>query len=661
MVDLAAEINDCPSVAGFNHTFICALKVNMSLDASIMRTFATRRLGGIWAFSALALLGLTTSLLAADTPPTADALIAAAKQATGGPAWDKIVTWHEKDVVLAGGLTGTAEAWADFPTLHNSGSYKVGPASGGSGWDGTRVWTTDSSGEVRIESSEESVADATQDAYRSAYAFFFPGRFPDSREYAGPRQADGKTFEAVKLTPKGADPFEIWIDPASHRIARAVQLTGAHPQTFILSEYAPFGGIIVPRKIITRVAHDPKFDIVSEATSIEFTGPEAPNRYAPPPPPADTAQWPPGKDSVTIPFRLLNNHIYIDAAINGHPPVPFVFDTGATNVISVATAKQSGVSVEGALPQSGFGNDVESTGLAKVKSVSLGGLSLPDQVFTTEGSAGWTAVEGIDSGGLVGYEFAKRTVLTIDYANRTMTFTKPTAFHPPDGVTPVSFAFSDHIPMIPAQLDGIAGEFELDTGSRGALTVMAPFATAHGLISQDHAKVSGTVGYGVGGPAKALLGRAGQLTIGSVMIHGPITEFVTNKSGGGNETHTAGNIGGDILKRFTVTLDYAHQLAWFQPNALNDQPEVFDRSGLWIDRSRDGDIGIADVTTESPAAKAGLVTGDEIVSINGKPARDTALYDLREEFKGAVGTKFDLVVQGKAGRKDVALVLADQV
>ena len=611
--------------------------------------------------SLLLILSFPAAIFGADAPPTADDLISAAKKSMGGPAWDQIVTWHEKDKGTAGGLTGTAESWIDFPTMHNSGGFVLQALSGGSGWDGTQVWTTDSSKEVRIEASQESVAQAMQDAYRNSYAFFFSGRYPDTREYAGTRKADGKTYEAVKVTPKDADPFEIWFDPATHRIDREVQLTGAQPHTFLLSDYAPVGGIIAPHKSIDRVANDPKFDIVLEATSIELLGPEPIDRYAPPPPPVNTAQFPAGQDSVTMPFRLLNNHIYLDASINGHAPIPFMFDTGATNVIDDDTAKSVGVTVKGALPGGGFGDKIVPSGIAKVKSVSLGGLTLPDQVFTTESSPGWIAVEGIKSGGLVGYEFAKRTVLTIDYAKRTMTFTKQTVFHPPDGVTPVSFTFSDHTPMLPALLDGISGEFELDTGSRGALTLMAPFVQANGLIDRYHATVSGTVGYGVGGPAKALLGRAGTLTIGPVTINGPVTEIATNKSGGGNETHTAGNIGGDILKRFTVTLDYAHRLVWFQPNAANDQPEIYDRSGLWISRAVDGGIEISDVTTNGPGAKAGLVVGDEILTIDGKPAKAIAIYDLRENFKGAVGTTFKLEVKGKSGRKDVSLTLADQV
>ena len=70
---------------------------------------------------------------------------------------------------------------------------------------------------------------------------------------------------------------------------------------------------------------------------------------------------------------------------------------------------------------------------------------------------------------------------------------------------------------------------------------------------------------------------------------------------------------------------------------------------------------MADVSSQSAAAGAGLAPGDEIVSVNGKPATDVALYDLREAFKGPVGATFTLQVNAKAGARTVTLVLADQV
>jgi hypothetical protein len=605
-----------------------------------------------------------TLAAAAGSEPSADkaeALIDAAKQAMGGPAWDQAVTWHETGKVSVGGLSGSYESWEDLSSLHNAGGYVLGPDSGSAGWDGKQAWTTDSSKEVRIETSGETVAQAVQDAYRSGYGFFFPRRFPATHDYVGPRKDHGKTYEAVKIIPAGAEPFEVWFDPATHLIDRVVQLTGAHPHSFLLSDFSRFNGLLVPKKTIDRVGGDPKYDTVASVAAIVLSGPENPSRYAPPPPPPNTAQWPAGKDSVTVPFRLLNNHIYVEASINGSAPLPFVFDTGATDILQASAAKRLGIAVEGALPGSGAGDKMEEFGFAKVKSVSLGGLTLPDQLFGTETSPAWVAVEGVDSSGLLGYEFAKRAVLSIDYAQRTMTFTKMEVFHPPANAAAIPFTFQSHIPMVTATLDGFTGEFMIDTGARSALTLMHPFAAANGLVGKYHATRSATIGYGVGGPVTALLARSGKLNLGPVTIEAPVTEILTDKAGIAAAARTAGNIGGDVLKRFTVTLDYAHHTLWLQPNQLAAQREVFDRSGLWIARAKDGGIDVVGVSAESAGAGAGLVAGEEILSVNGKNARDVALPELREEFKSAVGTAFKLRVKGKNGERTLSVALADQI
>jgi hypothetical protein len=111
----------------------------------------------------LTLAFLATPADAAE-PASAEALIEAAKQAMGGPAWDTIVTWHETGTGTDGGLDGSYEFWADLPSLRNNFSYVLGPSTGGSGWDGSHAWTIDSGKEVRIEASEEATAQAIQDA-----------------------------------------------------------------------------------------------------------------------------------------------------------------------------------------------------------------------------------------------------------------------------------------------------------------------------------------------------------------------------------------------------------------------------------------------------------------------------------------------------------------
>lgn len=610
---------------------------------------------------ALTALGVAANPASAADAPDPGTLIEAAKQAMGGAAWDTTRVWHESGEVTSGGLAGHYESWENLESLHNTGRFKLGPVSGSSGWDGTQAWTTDTTGEVRIETSREAIAQAIQDAYRGGYGFFFPQRFESTREYVGERSVDGANYQAIKVTPQGAEPFEVWFDPNTHLVAREVQLTGAQPHTFIFSDFQRIDGLLLPKQTIDRVGGNAKYDTVLTADSIRLGDPEQTDRYVPPPPPPNSAQWPAGKDRVSLPFRLLNNHIYVEASINHKPPQEFVFDTGATDVLDVAAAQRFDIPIQGALPGGGFGDKIEDFGLANVKSVSLGGLTLPDQVFGTMHSSDWIAVEGANSAGLLGYEFVKRAVLSIDYAHRTLTFIKQTAFQPPKGAVAIPFTFSEHIPMVSGTLDGFPGEFEIDTGSRGALAVMAPFASAHGLIDKYHATHSATVGYGVGGPSRALLARAGVLTLGSVSIDAPVAEITTDKGGAAEAARIAGNIGGDLLKRFTLTLDYAHQTLWLQPNALAATPEIFDRSGLWISRAADGGIAIADVATGSAAAAVRLAVGDEILSINGRPARSIELYALRERFKGPVGTQFTLRLHSDHGDRTVVLTLEDQV
>ena len=638
--------------------------------------------------------GAPASAAPATMPTTAasaraTALIEAAKQAMGGAAWDAVVTWHETGALTGGGLTGAYESWEDLRSLDETSVFTLGPTSGSQGWDGKRSWTTDVTKEVRIETSDEAISQTVQDAYRSGYAFFFAQRFASTREYVGTKAADGIEYPVVKITPQGAEPFEVWFDPKTHLITREVQLTGAQPHSFLLADYARLdgpqvGALTVPRKIIDRVGGDPKFDLVTTTKNISLAGPEPTSRYEPPPPPVNSAQWPAGKDSVEIPFRLLNNHIYVDASIDGKPPLPFLFDTGATDLLDAGAAKKLGIPMEGALPGGGFGDKIEAFGFAKVKSVSLGGLTLPDQVFGALDLEALAAVEDVDAGGILGYEYVKRAVLTIDYAQRRMTFTKAAAFKPPQGAVAVPFTFDGHIPIVTGTIDGANGEFEIDTGSRGPLTLMAPFAARHDLIALYHATHRATVGFGVGdhhrlphwlGDVLGTFGIAGTFGVdlffvisgfvifeSAVRIDAPVAELTTDTGGGAQEPRMAGNIGGDLLKRFTVTLDYAHQTLWLEANALAAQPEVFDRSGLWIARAKDGEIAVADVAADSAATASGIASGDEILGVNGRSVKSVRLYDLREELKGPVGTRFDLRVKAPNGpERTVVLVLKEQI
>lgn len=603
----------------------------------------------------------TTASMAADNPSAkADQLLAAAKQATGGAAWDKLKTLDDQGRLTASGLDGTYDTVVDLRHVLDVQKFALGPASGSQGWDGKTAWSTDASGQVRVEEGQEAIAAGVEQAYRSAYAFFWPARWPATRAYVGDRQADGVTYDAVKITAKGAEPFELWFDRTTHRIARQVDLTGTQPHTQIMTDYRAVGDVMLPFTNRDTMGEE-KFDMVALTAAMTPGGTLPAKRFGPPPPSKEADPFPAGQTQVVLPFTLANNHIYLEASINGRKQL-FLFDTGAAALLDESHATALGIKSEGALPGGGFGEGTSSMGLAKVEAVDLGGFKLGNQVFTTLDDAIFAKVEGVDAAGILGYEVPKRAVMVIDYAKGVMTLIKPSAFKPPADAVAVPFKFDEHIPMVEATIDGIKGEFEIDTGARSALTVMGPFAEANHLTERYHATRSATAGYGVGGPAKELLARAGELKIGGITLKQPVTLIAGGKRGAGAAARTAGNIGGDLLRRFTVTLDYGHQVIYLQPNAAFDTADLFDRSGLWLMHEPDGSVSIADVTSGSGGEAAGLKVGDHIVGVDGAQAGDLKLSDLRDKLKGTPGTKVTFAVSHDGGDpKDVTVTLSDLI
>jgi predicted aspartyl protease len=609
---------------------------------------------------------LSAALLAILWPATSFAedtdqvqlIIAASKAATGGATWDQVKTWRETGKITLGGLEGTYEAWFDFPDVRTALTFTLGPAKGAQGWNGKESWSTDASNQLRVETSQEAIANAVKSAYQGVHSFYFPGRYPAELKYGGAKDNDGNPCDVIVCKPKDSDPFEVWFDQTTHYLVKMVDLTGEQPQTTYFSDFRQFKALTIPFKTKVSIG-DPKYDSAVESQEIELNGTVAAERFDPPKQVVDGLVFPTGKELVSIPFRLVNNHIYLSASLDGKRYDNIVFDTGATNVVSAAAAKSAGIKTEGALPGGGFGENVAAFGLARIAVTDIGGVQLKDQVFTVIDLGNLSRVEGMEEDGLLGYEIARRGVVTIDYATNTLTVMKPEDFHPSEKAVKIPFKFNSHVPMVDAEIDGIPGEFQIDTGARSSISIMHPFAVSNHLLEKYQAKTEVIAGYGLGGPARALLIRPQTLKIGSIEIKEPIGLIELGEKGVAASTQTAGNLGAGILKRFTVILDYEHQVLYLEPNANFAVPDVFDRSGLWCMQDEAGGLQIVDVVKNSPADKAGLQAGDHILGLDGTAITGAQIIDLRSKLKEAPGTKVTLQVDGKAGKREVSLTLAE--
>ncbi len=620
---------------------------------------------GMTLFLALAIAGLAATKAAAAEPAgskTADpaGILSKVKQATGGDAWDAIRTDHVKAKLTTGGMDGTIEAWDDVLKGRFVDHVALGPVTQTQGFDGGIVWSQDTSKQVRKEEGGDEREGTANEAYRRSLSYWYPDRRPGTLEYAGLKEEGGRQFQVVRITPKDGRPFDLWIDAATFLPDHVVEKMAIETRTTYLSDYRPVEGVKVPFAIRSTNG-ETRYDQIIALESIEFNRPVEEAAFAMPAPPPPDYAFAPGKTSTTVPFELINNHIYVQAKLNGQGPFRLLCDTGGANIVTPDLAQKLGLKTEGALQGRGVGEKSEDVGLTKVEKVQVGDVTVDNQVFAVYPLATFASVEGVSSSGLIGYEVFKRFVVRVDYEKGLLTFTEPAAFTYTGKGTAVPFKFNAHIPQVDGAIDGIAGKFDIDTGSRASLSLLAPFAEKNRLKDRYAAKVEGVTGWGVGGPARSQVTRAKELRLGDVKIASPVTELSLQKEGAFVDPYVAGNVGAGVLKRFNITFDYRNQKLFFEPNANFSRPDVFDRSGMWLN-SAGSAFEIVDVIAGGPADKAALHAGDRIVAVDGKQAEIIALPDLRARFRNdGPGTRIRLKVQSGDATREVVMTLRDLV
>ncbi len=587
-------------------------------------------------------------------------ILAKVKAASGGAAWDAIRTARTKAALSIGGLTGTAEAFDDVIAGRYVDRFQLGPMSGAEGFDGTVAWSQDASGQSRAEEGGDARLGAANESYRRAYGFWHPDRWPARIEDAGTQQENGRQFLVVRITPKGGRPFDLWIDATTMLIDRTVEKTAIETRTTFASDYRTVDGVKIAFAVRSTNG-DARYDQRAAVESVEFNVPVEDAAFKVPAPPPPDFSLAGGKTSTTVPFELINNHIYVDVTLNGKGPYRLMCDTGGANIVTPELAQELGLSSQGAFEGRGVGEKSEDVGVTKVGKVQIGDATITNQVFMVFALGPFGAVEGVPSLGLVGYEVFKRFVATVNYEKGLLTLSLPSAFKYNGTGTVVPFTFNGHVPQVEGALDGIAGRFDIDTGARNSVSILAPFAEQHGLRERYGATVAAVTGWGVGGPARGLVTRAKTLRLGTLEVAGPVVDLSQQKKGAFVDPYVAGNVGGGVLKRFNVTFDYGSQRLIFEPNANNARPDTYDRTGMWINRGSEG-FEVMDVVAGGPAEVAGVKVGDRITAIGGTPAGRLSLPVVRERFRNeAVGTTIRLAVQRDGTSSNLKLVLRDLV
>lgn len=331
---------------------------------------------------------------------------------------------------------------------------------------------------------------------------------------------------------------------------------------------------------------------------------------------------------VEIPFDNYNNLVVIKGVVNNRLPLNFIFDTGVhTSIITdKSLSDMMEVKYDRMYTMSGIGEHKQfnvylangvSVDFPELAGRSLNMLVLEEDYLLLRNYLG-TPVHGI-----LGTDMLQNLVTTIDYESRKLIFQTPESFKPPKRAIGIPIVIHDSKPYIILPVTLLNGtkldaKLLIDTGASHAL-LLELFAEPKIKIQDNF--INTVLGRGLAGTIEGWIGRVNKVDIGNTSFKNVLTFFTDTNSYNKNYVLAGrnGTIGGDLLGRFKVTIDYARQMVYFERNASYKLPFEYNMAGFDIVGSGDlfEKIEIVNVIEKSPAYISGMRVGDVIIQING--------------------------------------------
>ena len=330
-------------------------------------------------------------------------------------------------------------------------------------------------------------------------------------------------------------------------------------------------------------------------------------------------------DSLRVPFHFVANQVRLDAMINGSGPFHLILDTGmpTSGVLLLESERVSGLRLEDSgqrVRLAGAGGDgatMEAL-MASGVSVEMGDLKLaPGSALVVPRPRGFsTSIDGAIGGALF-FDY----IVRIDREHERLDVLPPGTWTPPEGASIVPLDRQNGMIFVDVKV-AVGAEEPLDAHvvvDLGAGHAISLNTREDGRFAPPKGSIDSPLGRGMAGVVLGKSGRVRRLEIGSFAFENVLASFPIEKHQrpGGADFHD-GNLGEEILKRFTVTFDYAGKRMALEKGTGFDEPFEHEMLGCGLEWEQDDTLTVHDVLPDSPAASAGLKDGDRLLSIDGR-------------------------------------------
>lgn len=357
---------------------------------------------------------------------------------------------------------------------------------------------------------------------------------------------------------------------------------------------------------------------------------------------------------VEVPFRTGENAIIVDAVVN-KIPVSLMFDTGFAGGVDVDNTINLG-KPSGTITLRDFVRETQAP-TVKLTSLKLGSQSIDpeglDAVLTPP--ADYSFAYGTHVDGIMGFSVIKHNITEINFEKSKFIF------------YPKSFDITKRVPdnkrtfllkMLPTGHSSI----ELQVGAPGGRTMTLALDTGNAFYATTHRDVLERVGLWDGREAKfgSLAGVASgavdswnvkmpPLTIFGVPVAQSVWDVIDLPS---SSADSDGTVGYGFLKNFNIIIDYERRRVWLENFTGKVENEAPGETGISAGYSPSRKtVIVARVSPDSPAAKAGLKDGDELLSVDGLDLSREGYRKMRLLLEGPVGSKVKLAVSRNGSLK----------
>ena len=263
-----------------------------------------------------------------------------------------------------------------------------------------------------------------------------------------------------------------------------------------------------------------------------------------------------GPDKRTVvPFELVRNGLFFQVRVGDSGPFWFSLDSGsAATYIDRAVARRLGLKPQGTKTVRGAGEGTVEVEIIRGVAFQLPGLSTWGHDIHSIDFQSAEEQWGHKLEGLFGYDLLERFVGIIDYNAKQLTFVDPAHFQYDGPGERFDLEFQGRLPFVRGTIrvpGGFSEEslFLVDSGSQDEVD--------HPLIAKAKGASPTVTGVGFGKASTGYFGRVDSLSLGPYEM-----ENLHGVAGQGLGSHL---IGGQVLSRFKVILDYRSKLMILEP------------------------------------------------------------------------------------------------